>query len=152
MERSRCTLKGLFHPEAAVGCYWEGRRTKGGSRDPKAGHTLRCSRARSKGAEAWRQCWGKWAVGRANGSRECSLTDVGVAGDLAKDVCLSPRGFSHLLQLLRTQPLSCHLHDLHRKLTASNSMNATADYRAHSSARVRQHTSQGLLLSHFHAE
>lgn len=57
-----------------------------------------------EGAEAWRQCWGNWAVGRAsrrwlaaNRSRECSLTDVGVAGDLAKDVRLPARGFSHLL-------------------------------------------------------
>lgn len=33
----------------------------------------------------------------ANRSGEGSLTDVGVAGDLAKDVRLSPRGFSHLL-------------------------------------------------------
>lgn len=77
---------------------------------------------------------------------------MGVASDLAKDVCLSPRGFSHLLQLLRTQSLSRHLHDFHRKLMASSSMNTTADHRAHSSARVRQHRGQGLLLSHFQAE
>ena len=58
----------------------------------------------TKGAEAWRQCGGNGAMGRAsrrwlsaNRSREGSLTDVGVAGDLAKDVRLSPRGFSHLL-------------------------------------------------------
>lgn len=86
----------------------------------------------------------------SNRSRGRSLTDMGVASDLAKDVCLSPRGFSHLLQLLRTQSLSCHLHDFHCKLMASSSMNTTADHRAHSSARVRQHRSQGRLLSHFH--
>lgn len=116
---------------------------------------MRGSRARRKGTEAWRQCWGKWAVGRAsrrwlsaNSSRECSLTDVGVAGDLAKDVSLSACSFLHLLQLLRTQSLSCHLHNLHSELMPSSSMNTTADHRAHSSARVRQHPSHGLLLSH----
>ena len=134
------------------GCSWEGRRTGGGRRGPKAGHTLmRCSGARSKGA-VWRQCWGRWAVGWANRSGESSLTDVGVAGDLAKDVCLPPRGLSHLLQLLRTQPLGCHLHDLHCKLLASSPMNTAADHRAHSSARVGQHMSQGLLPSRFHTE
>lgn len=100
----------------------------------------------------WRQCWGRWAVGWANRSGESSLTDVGVAGDLAKDMRLPPRGLSHLLQLLRTQPLGCHLHDLHRKLLASSPMNTAADHRAHSSARVGQCTSQGLLPSRFHAE
>lgn len=46
--------------------------------------------------------WG--AVSRRG--RECSLTDMGVASDLAKDVHLSPCGFPHLLQLLEAQPLS----------------------------------------------
>jgi hypothetical protein len=42
----------------------------------------------------------------ASRSRECSLTDMGVASDLAKNVHLSPCGIPHLLQLLKTQPLS----------------------------------------------
>lgn len=162
MEKSRCILKGL----STLRQQWAVTGKEGKPKEavsycllPKADHTLRWSRARRKGAESQRQCWGKWAVGRASRrwlsakrSRECSLTDVGVAGDLTKDVRLSPRGFSHLLQLLRTQSLSCHLHDLHCKLMASSSMNTTADHRAHSSARVRKHMSQGLLLSHFYAE
>lgn len=41
---------------------------KGGSRDPKAGHTVRWSRAMAKGAEVWRQCGGEWAgAGPAGG-------------------------------------------------------------------------------------
>lgn len=134
-----------------MGCYWEGK-----SKEAVGTQRLRWNRARREGAEGRRQCWGEWALGRtsrtwlsSNRNRGCSLTDMGVASDLAKDVCLSPRGFSHLLQLLRTQSLSCHLHDFHCKLMASSSMNTTADHRAHSSARVRQHRSQGLLLSHF---
>ena len=56
MERSSCIPEGLFHPEAAGGCSWEGRRTGGGRRGPKAGHTLmRCSGARSKGAGSGRR-------------------------------------------------------------------------------------------------
>lgn len=108
-------FKGL-PPSGSSGCYWGGRRTTGGSGDPKSGH----------------------AQGVAGGGGEGGLTDVGVASDLAKDVCLPPRGFPHLLQLLRTQPLSCHLHDLHGKLMASGSVNASADHRAHSSARARE--------------
>lgn len=158
MERSRCILKGLSTLRKQWALTGKEGRTKRGSRDPKAGHTLRWSRARRKGAEGWRQCWGEWAMGRASRwwlsasrSRECSLTDVGVASDLAKNVCLSTCSFSHLLQLLRTQSLSCHFHDFHCKLMASSSMNTTADHRAYSSARVRQHRSQDLLLSHFQA-
>lgn len=103
MERSGYMLKGLSTPRWQWAVTGKEGEPKGGSRDPKAGYTLRWSGAMAKGAEAWRQCWGNWAVGRArrwlsaNRSRECSLTDVGVAGDLAKDVRLSPRGFSHLL-------------------------------------------------------
>lgn len=101
---------------------------------PKTGHSdAEQSRARRKGREGCGQ--GQETVGlSANRNRECSLTDVGVAGDLAKDLSLSPCGFPHLLQLLRTQPLSCHLHDLHCKLIASGSMDVKADHRAHSSA------------------
>lgn len=93
-------VKGAFHPEVAAGGSWEGRRTERRQEGPKGWP----HRAVMKGAEVWRQCWGEWAGGRAgrrwlsaNGSGERSLTDVGVAGDLAKDVRLSPRGFSHLL-------------------------------------------------------
>lgn len=32
-------IKGLFHLQVSVDCYWEGRRTDRGGRDPKAGHT-----------------------------------------------------------------------------------------------------------------
>lgn len=68
---------------------------------------------------------------------ECSLTDMGVASDLAKDVHLSLCGFPNLLQLLRAQPLSCHLHDLHRELIPSSPMDAAADHRAHASSRIK---------------
>lgn len=73
----------------------------------------------------------------ASRSRECSLTDMGVASDLAKDVHLSPCGIPHLLQLLKTQPLSGHLHDLHCKLITGSSMDTAADHRAHSSSRIK---------------
>ena len=57
------------------GCSWEGRRTGGGRRGPKAGHTLmRCSGARSKGAE----CGGSAGAG----GRWAGLTGVGKAASL----------------------------------------------------------------------
>ncbi|CAO2586875.1 hypothetical protein LEMLEM_LOCUS4214, partial [Lemmus lemmus] len=59
---------------------------------------------------------------------------MGVTSDLAKDVHLSLCGFPHLLQLLRTQLLSRHLHDLHGELITSSSMNAAANHGAHPSA------------------
>lgn len=103
--------------------------------------TLREQRLLLGRKENHRRQWGPKVWPRQGGSRgggEGGLTDVGVASDLAKDVCLPPRGFPHLLQLLRTQPLSCHLHDLHGKLMASGSVNASADHRAHPSARARE--------------
>ena len=153
MERSSCIPEGLFHPEAAGGLFLGRKENWRRKEGPKGWpHFDEVQRSQEQGSRVWRQCWGRWAVGWANRSGESSLTDVGVAGDLAKDVCLPPRGLSHLLQLLRTQPLGCHLHDLHCKLLASSPMNTAADHRAHSSARVGQHMSQGLLPSRFHTE
>lgn len=99
----------MFPPEGSTRLVsWEGRSTKG------ATGTQRLATLGDR--EARRRPRGKsrvWVMNRANReglsasrSRECSLTDVGVASDLAKDVHLSPCGIPHLLQLLKTQPLS----------------------------------------------
>lgn len=143
MGRSRYTSQALFHPKAAL-AYSRGK--EGVPRRPQGPKDwplleVESEEEEQRDLEAILGCGLGTRLADMGGlsasrTRECSLTDMGVASDLAKDVHLSLCGFPHLLQLLRTQPLSCHLHDLHGKLITSSPMNTAANHGAHPSGGV----------------
>lgn len=162
MEKSRCILKGFF----ILRQQWVVIGKEGKLKEAvsycfllKVDYILRWSRVRRKGVESQRQCWGKWVVGRVSRrwllvkrSRECSFIDVGVVGDLTKDVRFSSRGFSYFFQLFRIQSFSCYFYDFYCKFMVSSSMNITADYRVYFFVRVRKYMSQGFLFFYFYVE
>lgn len=62
--KERMHVKGAFHPEVAVGCYWEGRRTKRRQLGPKGWPHSEVEQSRDEGSRGMEAVLGELGYGQ----------------------------------------------------------------------------------------